>query len=128
MCRERARVRTPGSQAKYGYAHQDLRARLAPQVAAGFAMCSRCGLRIEPGQAWDLDHGSNGGYRGPSHASCNRAAGADVTNAKARRFSEPPDGPWDEPIEDPSGGWWGPVSELKGGRPYRPRWSRNWLA
>jgi len=34
----------------------------------------------------------------------------------------------DEAIEDPAGGWWGPVSEVKGGRPIRPRWSRNWDA
>ncbi len=39
-----------------------------------FVLCSRCHRPIEPGDAWDLDHRPDGAV--PSHASCNRAAGA----------------------------------------------------
>jgi hypothetical protein len=47
--------------AKYGYNHQELRAKVAPTHAAGLVACSRCGLPIEWGQSWDLDHRENGG-------------------------------------------------------------------
>ena len=119
-------MRPPGAKAKYGFLHQELRKQLAPRVAAGVVTCWRCGELIAPGEPFDLGHvdGDPSRYAGPEHRHCSRASGADLTNG--RRL--PPDGPPDEPIEDPSGGWWGPVSELKGGRPYRPRWSRNWLA
>ena len=72
-------------------------------VASGGASCSRCGERVEPGEQWDLDHleGSSE-YRGVAHRYCNRAAGADLTNAKNAK-SKP------YPEDDPARGvFWGP--------------------
>jgi hypothetical protein len=70
--RDRRRVRLAN---QYGAAHRALRRRLEPKVAAGLAFCARCGERIEPNQAWDLDHRDDRqGYLGPSHATCNRQA------------------------------------------------------
>lgn len=70
------------AQRGYGTQHEKLRARWAPRVAAGVVPCARCGMRIPPGAAWDLDHDDDRrGYRGPAHASCNRSAGAAKGNA-----------------------------------------------
>lgn len=38
----------------YGWAHQQLRARFAPQVAAGLVSCARCGSRFSRGSAGTL--------------------------------------------------------------------------
>jgi len=66
----------------YGVVHQARRKALAPLVAAGEMLCARCGLVIEPGEPWDLDHSDDRlTYLGPSHARCNRAT------AKPRRQS-----------------------------------------
>ena len=60
---------------------QQLRARLAPLVASGRAVCSRCGLPIVPGQAWDVGHTTSLALGGdpddvaPEHARCNRRDG-----------------------------------------------------
>jgi hypothetical protein len=73
VCRERAKALSPRSK-RYSYSHEELRRKLAPQVAAGGIACARCGGPIDPGDPWDLDHTEDGtGYLGPSHASCNRA-------------------------------------------------------
>jgi hypothetical protein len=40
----------------YGGRHQGLRKRWAPRVARGLVPCARCGLPMEPGEPWDLDH------------------------------------------------------------------------
>jgi hypothetical protein len=66
----------------YGARHQALRARLAPQVAAGLASCARCGERILPGEPWDLGHDDHDRtkYAGPEHRACNRA-----TSGRRRR-------------------------------------------
>jgi hypothetical protein len=62
--------------ARYGYAHQQLRERWRPRVAAGEVACClpRCGLLIAPGEQWDLAHDpmDAGRYLGPAHARCNR--------------------------------------------------------
>ena len=60
------------SQRKYGPDHRKARSEWQPYVATGVIRCSRCGERIAPGAAWDLDH--RVGHSAPSHASCNRAA------------------------------------------------------
>jgi hypothetical protein len=60
----------------YGSAHKRLRAQWAPLVAAGRVRCARCGGWIRPDAVWELDHDDQrAGYLGPSHRSCNRAAG-----------------------------------------------------
>ena len=72
----------------YGSSHARERKRLAVIVASGGGVCSRCGLPISPGMAWDLDHTDDrSGYAGPSHRSCNRSAGARKANRKRRRAS-----------------------------------------
>jgi len=72
--REHEQQRGTSTQRGYGIEHQRKRLEMAPLVAAGNVRCSRCGEPILPGQAWDADHRDDRvGYRGPSHASCNRA-------------------------------------------------------
>lgn len=71
----------------YGTAHQRERARHAPTVRAGLALCARYGEPISPDEPWDLGHTDDRtGYQGPEHRRCNRSAGgrnaAAVTNAK----------------------------------------------
>lgn len=82
------------SKAWGGRRAQRARARLAPDVAAGRAVCRRCGLPIKPGQEWDVGHVSDlvtGGHvdgpTRPEHArkaDCpkggNRSAGATLGN------------------------------------------------
>ena len=58
-------------------------------MSTGQAFCARCGGWIQPGTAWDLDHTTDRtGYLGPSHAPCNRAAGARKVNALRRQRSK----------------------------------------
>ncbi|MDO4240763.1 hypothetical protein [Micrococcus sp.] len=60
----------------YGASHQRMRAKYLPLVAAGRAVCARCGERIEPQDLWELDHSDDRStYIGPSHQACNRRAG-----------------------------------------------------
>jgi hypothetical protein len=40
----------------YGWIHQKMRQIVQREVAAGLAVCARCGLRIDPGEPWDLGH------------------------------------------------------------------------
>jgi hypothetical protein len=66
----------------YGHTDQLRRKAVARIVAAGQAVSARCGLAIEPGEPWDLDHTDDRrSYLGPSHVRCNRAT------AKPRRQS-----------------------------------------
>lgn len=72
----RADERRPSSARRgYGATHQRIRARWAPQVAAGGVKCARCDEMIIPGELWDLGHDDNdrSRYTGPEHARCNRA-------------------------------------------------------
>jgi hypothetical protein len=69
----------------YGSTHKAARERYAALVASGLAMCARCGQPILAGAQFDLDHDDGrGGYIGVSHPTCNRRAGAQVTNGKVR--------------------------------------------
>jgi hypothetical protein len=75
--------------------HKARRARLAADVNAGRMTCARCGQPIEPGQPWALDHRDDRkGYLGPSHQSCNAAAGAqrrhELRRGNGNRFLEKP--------------------------------------
>ena len=101
----------PGARARYGY-HQQTRKRVAQIVAAGITPCSRFGELIDQANAWDLDHADGGGYAGPAHAYCNRAAGG---RASTRKLYE----------DDPERAiYWGPPPEDHG----LPRsWSRPWF-
>jgi hypothetical protein len=65
----------------YGPAHQATRKRWTPQVEAGLVDCARCGLRIDPGDFWDLDHTDDRrGYLGrvTAGATVRRKAGTEV--------------------------------------------------
>jgi hypothetical protein len=54
-------------------------------VAAGLATCARCGQPIAAAEPFDLDHSPDrSSYLGVSHSSCNRRAGAAVTNSRRR--------------------------------------------
>lgn len=71
----------------YGASHQRMRERYRPLVESGRAVCARCQEPIAPGALWELDHSDDRSeYIGPSHRTCNRAAGgrngAATTNAK----------------------------------------------
>lgn len=68
----------------YGWAHQQLRARFAPQVAAGLVSCARCGKLILPWEPWDLGHSDvdRSVYTGPEPESA-RA----TSNRRATRYS-----------------------------------------
>lgn len=80
-----------------GRADQNARAKLAPLVASGAAVCWRCGEPIVPdlsldGDGWDAGHavsiaegGHPDGVRVPEHAACNRRAGAELRVELARR-------------------------------------------
>ena len=70
---------------RYGGEHQALR-RAGLPLAYG-QPCGRCGRPMLPGQALDLDHrdDGSGAYRGFSHRTCNRRAGARMGNARRGR-------------------------------------------
>lgn len=89
---------------RYGTAHRKDRAEWHALVNAGIVQCARCGYRIAPGAAFDLDHLDNG-LSHPSHPHCNRAARA---NPGETTMSQPTDVRGDlpqntEPAEDMRG-------------------------
>jgi hypothetical protein len=59
--------------AKWSGSHRRLAEKLKPHALG--KPCHFCGRPMLPGQALDLDHAPDGGYRGVAHASCNRSAG-----------------------------------------------------
>lgn len=67
--------------------HRRVRAFLRPVVAAGEAVCVRCGEPIAADEPWDLGHSDAvpDRYAGPEHARCNRSAGARSQQRKASR-------------------------------------------
>jgi hypothetical protein len=67
----------------YGTRHQRQRKAWAQVVAAGGAICARCGRSIAPGAKWHLDHADDRSrYIGVSHAYCNTTA---ANRRRARR-------------------------------------------
>ena len=80
MPRKRHRRSTPAmpgatSARGYGSMHQKIRARVAPLIASGTAVCARCGEPIRPDEPWDLGHDdeNRSRYTGPEHRRCNRS-------------------------------------------------------
>jgi hypothetical protein len=77
-------VSTPGT---YAGQHQAIRRALLPDAYG--RPCPRCGFPMLPGQDLDLDHTDDrAGYIGMSHATCNRAAGARLSNQRRRARRE----------------------------------------
>ena len=80
-----------------GRRDQAARARLAPLIASGRAVCWRCAQPIDPAEPWDAGHlddlalgGDPAGERQPEHRACNRSAGAQLgRNLTARRRLRP---------------------------------------
>ena len=62
---------TAADNERWGYEHRKERRRWVAPVASATLHCGRCGLLIQAGQPWDLDHLPNG-RRAPSHRRCNR--------------------------------------------------------
>lgn len=98
----------------YGLEHKKLRAKLERLVAAGEAVCWRCGLPIHPGEPFDLGHDDHNRsvYRGAEHARCNRAT------ASRRNGAEPLSPPiwsrcWCGMARDPRCPW--PLDKCKSG-------------
>jgi hypothetical protein len=91
LAKQRARDthRATPTQRGYDQAHRLRRQQWEPKVRAGVVDCARCHQPIRPGQAWDLDHDDDRtGYRGPSHADCNRRAGGAITPRNAQSHRE----------------------------------------
>lgn len=74
--RRATKPKAPTARRGYGSEHQALRRKWKTKVDAGLVDCARCGVRIEPGQPWDLGHTDDRtGYNGPECRSCNRSHG-----------------------------------------------------
>jgi hypothetical protein len=66
----------------YGRNHRQVRRAMAKQVAAGGAVCHRCGRWINPAEPWHAGHRDDvpgakarGIYAGPEHALCSHTSG-----------------------------------------------------
>lgn len=71
-----------------GARHQQIRRAFAVLVQQGTEHCCLCSEAIHPDDAWDLDHTTDReGYRGASHATCNRREGAMRRNGTPVIFS-----------------------------------------
>jgi hypothetical protein len=69
---------------RYTAEYNAVRAQWQKAVAAGaMPPCSRCGNPVRPADEMDLDHAPDGSLK-PSHARCNRAAGARDSNRRRR--------------------------------------------
>ena len=75
---------------QYRGAHEFLRKRWAPMVAAGIVRCARCGKLIERGIQWDLGHVDGSAYElysGPEHRRCIRATARHALEQRTGPFS-----------------------------------------
>jgi hypothetical protein len=74
----------------YGWNHRVERKRWGLVVQAGYAVCVRCGIPIELGSPFHLDHRDDRlGYLGVSHAGCNLKAAARRGNTIRRAKYSP---------------------------------------
>ncbi len=101
--RQADRRRGTSTERGYDADHRRLREQLEPIVAAGQAICWRCGNRIQPGTPWDLGHSDTDRRvtRGPEHAACNRATSQHrrerewrTSSDRAVRTAKPPALAW----------------------------------
>ena len=77
-----------GRMERYGWVHRQLRQEMIGD--AWGRLCHFCKEPMLPGQPLDLDHHDDGkAYRGMTHRSCNRAAGARKGAAERRRKADP---------------------------------------
>lgn len=86
-------ARRRSSRAGYGWKHRQAREQLLPYAYG--RLCHFCQKPMLRGQKLDLDHTDDRtSYRGMTHASCNRAAGARKTNAARRAERDPKSRDW----------------------------------
>lgn len=80
--------------AAYGRKHQQTRAFLIP--AAIGTPCHICGQTMTITDKLDLDHNdtTGHGYRGITHAHCNRSIGATKGNQARNQTNNPPSRHW----------------------------------
>src|SRR5689334_3879774 len=109
----------PSHSEKYGVAHRAVRKRWEPIVAAGQAVCWRCGEPIPADAVWHLGHSADGKrWMGPEHASCNVRDGARrgyramIANATAAATSTPRE-PYAAPERTWSRHWGGPFNPTR---------------
>ena len=81
--RETARNRGTTTERGYGAPHKALRAHWQTLITRQPQPCTRCGQPITTHDTWHLDHDDHdrSKYRGPSHATCNTAAGGRLAHS-----------------------------------------------
>src|SRR5215471_16315606 len=81
-------------QERYGWEHQQRRAKYAQLVLAGGVLCARCGDPIIPGEPWDMGHldGDPHRYSGPEHRRCNRATASRLWQPPPPELEAEPEG------------------------------------
>ena len=86
-------ARSRSSRDGYGWHHKQAREQLLPYAYG--RLCHFCQAPMMPGQQLDLDHTPDRtGYRGMTHAHCNRADGARKVNAAKRDKRDPRSRDW----------------------------------
>ena len=81
--READRARGTTTERGYGSTHKALRAHWQTLITREPQPCTRCGQPITTHDTWHLDHDDHdrSKYRGPSHATCNTAAGGRLAHS-----------------------------------------------
>ena len=81
--READRARGTTTERGYGGTHKALRAHWQTLITRQPQPCTRCGQPITTRDTWHLDHDDHdrSKYRGPSHATCNTAAGGRLAHS-----------------------------------------------
>ena len=81
--READMARGTTTERGYGSTHKALRAHWQTLITRQPQPCTRCGQPITTHDTWHLDHDDHdrSKYRGPSHATCNTAAGGRLAHS-----------------------------------------------